>query len=95
MGVGSHHQNSIAEIKVQTLTLGARTLLLQAKRYCTEEINTILWPYELKAFAEQLNELKLVGDGINPMDKFSGTTTDITLKITTHGAVQFMSLMKY
>ena len=35
-GVGSHHQNSIVEITITTLTLRARTLLLHAKRYCPE-----------------------------------------------------------
>ena len=48
-----------------------------------------------EAFAEQLNLFKVGGYGINPMEKFSGTTADITLKITTHGAVQFMSWIQY
>jgi hypothetical protein len=30
-GVGSHHQNGIAEQKIKDITLGARTLLLHAK----------------------------------------------------------------
>ena len=34
----------------------------------------------MKDFAEQLNELKVDGYVITPMDKFAGTTTDITLK---------------
>ena len=55
----------------------------------------MLLPYELKAFAEQFNELKLCGEGTISMKKFAGTTTDITLKITTHGDVQFISLMQY
>ena len=36
--------------------------------------------YELKAFAEKFNGLNVDFGGINPMEKFSGTTTDITLK---------------
>ena len=31
-GVGSHNQNSIVESKIQTLTLGYRTLLINAKK---------------------------------------------------------------
>ena len=40
----------------------------------------MLYPYALKAFAEQLNEIKVYDDGITPMDNFSGTKTDINLK---------------
>ena len=40
----------------------------------------MLWPYALKYFAEQLNELKVYNDGITPMENFAGTTADITLK---------------
>ena len=50
-GVRSHNQNSIFERKIQTLTLGPRTLLLHEKIYWTEAMNTMLWTYALKAFA--------------------------------------------
>ena len=76
-GVGSHHKNSIVERKFQTLTLGSRKLLLCAKRYWPEAVTPMLWTYELKAFEEKLNVLKLDDDEITPMEKFSGTTTDI------------------
>ena len=55
-------------------------MLLHAKIYWPEAITTMLCPYELKAFACQLNILKVDDDGIIPMEKFSGTTTDIYLK---------------
>ena len=45
----------------------------------------MLWTYALKDFSEQLNVLKVNADGITPMEKFTGTTTDINLKKTTHG----------
>ena len=79
-GVGYHHKNSIVERKFQTLTLGSRKLLLCAKRYWPEAVTPMLWTYELKAFEEKLNVLKLDDDEITPMEKFSGTTTDISLK---------------
>ena len=41
----------------------------------------MLWTYALKAFSEQLNILKVDYDGITPMEKFAGTTTNIYLKI--------------
>ena len=79
-GVRYHHQDVIVERKIQTLTLGARTLLLHAKRYRPEAITTMLWPYSLEDFTEQLNELKLDNDEITHMEKFSGTTREINLK---------------
>ena len=66
-------------------------MILHAKIYWPEAITTILWTYSLNYFAEQLNVLKVYDDGINPMEKFVGTTTYIYIKIDTHGAVQFMS----
>ena len=50
------------------------------KKYFPEEINIMLWPYALKDFSEQLNVIMVDDDIINTMDKFSGTTTDITLR---------------
>ena len=55
-------------------------MLLHAKRYWPDAINKMLWSYALKAFAEHLNEFKVVGYGITPMEKFVGTTIDITIK---------------
>ena len=40
----------------------------------------MLCPYELNAFAEKLNLLKVDNDRIICMEKFAGTTTDITPK---------------
>ena len=35
----------------------------------------MLCPFELKAFSEKFNELKLYDDGNTPMEKFTVTTT--------------------
>ena len=51
----------------------------------------MFWPYAVKTFVEQLNEHKVDNDGISLMEKFSVKTTGITIKISTHGAVQFLS----
>ncbi len=56
-GVGSHHQNGIAERKIKEITLGAQTLLLHAKRMLPEYILTILWPFSLKCGEDRLNNL--------------------------------------
>ena len=45
-----------------------------------ESMTKMLWTYALKAFVEKLNILKVDNYGITPMNKFSGTTTDVTLK---------------
>ena len=50
------------------------------KRYFPEAITTISLFYVLKYFSEKLNELNVGGYGITPMEKFTGTTIDITLK---------------
>ena len=55
----------------------------------------MLWPYVLRFFVEKLNKLKVYGDVATLIENFSGTKIDITLKITTHGSIQFMSWMQY
>ena len=69
-GVGYYCQNDIFERKIQTLTLGVRTLIIHAKIYCPYEITTILWPYAVKAFAEQLSVLNVDDYEITPMENF-------------------------
>jgi hypothetical protein len=65
-GVGSHHQNGIAECKIKDITLGGRTLLLHAKRRFLEYILTILWPYAIKCYDDRLNNLVHHADGRTP-----------------------------
>ena len=77
--VGYNNQNAIFERKIQTITLGAGTLLLNEKKLARGNTYNViaLWT---EGFSEQLIDLKVDDYGINPMDKFSGTTTYITLK---------------
>ena len=58
-GVGAHHQNGIVKNRNKQLTLGARTLLLHGMRMWPQMIDTMFWPYALKAQAEQMNCLHL------------------------------------
>ena len=69
-------------------------MLIHAKIYWTDSITTILWNYALKSFVEQLNVLKVGDYGITPTEKFVIKKQILILKITTHGAVQFMNYMK-
>ena len=65
---GSHHQNGIAERKIKDITLGARTLLLHAKRMLLEYISTILWPFAVKCCEDQMNHLVHCADGCTPFE---------------------------
>ena len=40
----------------------------------------MLCPYVMNSFQENINVLKVGDVGITPMDKFSDTTTDISIK---------------
>ncbi len=71
-GVGGHHQNGIAERKIKELMLGARTLLLHAKRMLPEYILTILWPFALKCAKDRLNHLVHRSDGRTPYETLAG-----------------------
>ena len=67
-GVGSHHQNGIAERKIKDITLGARTLLLHAKRMLPEYISTILWPFAVKCCEDRMNHPVHLADGRTPFE---------------------------
>ena len=55
-------------------------MLLHTKRYWPEAINTMLWPYALNKFVEQLTELELGDYGVTPIDNCSVTTAYLNLK---------------
>jgi hypothetical protein len=65
-GVGSHHQNGIAERKIKVIILGGQTLLLHAKRMFPECISTIFWPFAVKCYKDRLNNLVHRADGRTP-----------------------------
>jgi hypothetical protein len=65
-GVGSHHQNGIAERKIKDITLGGQTLLLHAKRMFPEYVSTILWPFAMKCYEDRLNNLVHCADRRTP-----------------------------
>ena len=65
-GVGAHHQAGIIEGKNRVLTQGARTLLLHGIRMWPQMINSMFWPFVLKAMAERVNKLHISPDGATP-----------------------------
>ena len=64
--VGAHHQNGIIENKNKMLTLSARTLLLHAIRHWPQMIDSMFWPFEMKAAAERHNTLSVNSNNKTP-----------------------------
>ena len=58
-GVGAHHQNGIIENKNKMLTLGARTLLLHGMRMWPQMIDSMFWPFAMKAVAARHNKMQV------------------------------------
>ena len=56
-GVGAHHQNGVAEKRIQDLQDCARTMLLHAQRRWPDAVSENLWPYAVRAAAEVNNTL--------------------------------------
>ena len=80
-GVGAHNQNGIVENKNRQLTLGARTLLLHGMRYWPQMINSMFWPFAIKAYSERMNRLHIDLEGSTPEMKFYGMErSDIPLQ---------------
>ena len=65
-GVGAHHQNGIIENKNKMLTLGARTLLLHGMRMWPAMIDSMFWPFAMKAIAERHNKMQIDVMGRTP-----------------------------
>ena len=80
MGLDNIIKMLLSKEKFQIITRGSRLLLLHAITYWPEAITTMLRPYAMKDFTEQLNVLNVDDDGITTMEKFSGTTTEIIHK---------------
>ena len=55
-GVGAHHQNDIIENKNKMLTLGARNILRHGVRMWPTMIDSMFWPFAMKAVAKRHNK---------------------------------------
>ena len=71
-GVGAHHQNGIIENKNKMLTLGAQTLLLHGMRMWPSMIDTMFWPFAMKAVAERHNKMQVNIFGKTPESTLLG-----------------------
>jgi hypothetical protein len=65
-GVGAHHQNGIIKNKNKQLTLGAHTLLLLGMCCWPQMVDTMFWPFAIKAMAERMNSLHMDNEGNTP-----------------------------
>ncbi len=71
-GVGSHHQNGIAERRIKTLGEDARTMLAHGAHLWPEAVSKLLWPFAYKAACRSRNKFKLDAAGLSPEEKLAG-----------------------
>jgi hypothetical protein len=57
-GVGAHHQNGVAERRIQDLSNAARASLLHAMYLWPEGVSRNLWPYALKYVCDIRNKFR-------------------------------------
>ena len=79
-GVGSHHQNGIAERRIKSISEDARTMLAHGNHHWPEVVTKSLWPYALKAAVRARNKYNLDENGLSPEEKVSGVKMKQTLK---------------
>ena len=79
-GVGSHHQNGIAERRIKSLGEDARTMLAHGQHLWPEVITKSLWPFAYKAACRSRNKFNLDDDGLSPDEKMSGLKVQQELK---------------
>ena len=64
--VGAHHQNEITENKNKMLTISGQTLLLHVIHHWPEMIDSMFWPFAIKAAAERHNSLLVIAKNQTP-----------------------------
>jgi hypothetical protein len=79
-GVGSHHQNGIAERKIRTLGEDARTMLAHGIHLWPEAVTKSLWPYANKAACQTRNRFKLNDELLSQEEKISGVSINQNIK---------------
>jgi hypothetical protein len=93
-GVGAHHQNGIIENRNKQLTLGARTLLMHGIRHWPQMVDTMFWPFAIKAMADRLNSLHMDDNGNTPESiMFEVNLDSIPVRISIPFSAQYMSLI--
>jgi hypothetical protein len=65
-GIGAHHQNGIIENRNKHLTLGACTILVHVIRPWPQMVDTMFWPFAIKAMTKCHNSLHMDDNGNTP-----------------------------
>jgi Reverse transcriptase (RNA-dependent DNA polymerase) len=75
-GVNAHHQNGIAERRIEELQAMARTMLLHAQRRWPSAITANLWPYAIRMASDAMNATPRVQDPnhATPVELFAKTS---------------------
>jgi hypothetical protein len=72
-GVGAHHQNGVAEKKIQDLQENARTMILHGAVQWPTAHSVSLWPYALRMAADVMNATPRNNkNAFSPIKRFSG-----------------------
>ena len=79
-GVGSHHQNGIAERKIRTLGEDARTMLAHGEHLWPGVVTKSLWPFAYKAACRIRNKFKLDDNLMSPEEKLTGVRANLHVR---------------
>ena len=92
-GVNAHHQNGIAERRIEELQAMARTMLIHAQRLWPNAIASNLWPYAIRMASDAMNATPRLQDSnhATPVELFAQTTVASNPKHWHHFAARFMS----
>jgi hypothetical protein len=72
-GVGAHHQNGVAEKRIEDFQRKATALLLHAQRRRPDAISIYLWPYALRAANDSRNSFPNKASLECPISRLSKT----------------------
>eukprot|EP00934_Nitzschia_sp_Nitz4_P006833 Nitzschia sp. Nitz4//scaffold525_size3836//2031//2952//NITZ4_009259-RA/size3836-processed-gene-0.0-mRNA-1//-1//CDS//3329553952//6823//frame0 len=70
-GVGTHHQNGVAERSIRTISDWARTMLLHQVLHWPEQADLTLWPFALEHASYVWNHLPRRGGKLSPIELFT------------------------
>ena len=80
-GIGSHHQNGIAERRIRDLSDATRASLLHAIQHWPDGVSKNLWPFALKYACNIHNKVRS-NDGHTPEEIFSGMPSSSYVDLT-------------
>jgi hypothetical protein len=69
-GVGTHHQNGVAEWGIPTVTEWSRTMMLHALLHWPDEVELDIWPFAMDHAVYLWNHLPNARTGIAPVELF-------------------------